>query len=156
MRYEPAGEHPTATGCQTGTRALQLAIRAVYPELAGQENVYGCFNPRHIAGSTAWSLHAEGRAIDVGVPSDAKQLGWDLSCELSIHRAIYGVQRVIWDGHIWSIEQVKGWRELAKSTKDKHYDHTHIEQYWATALKPRTIQETFETALRAARAAPRA
>lgn len=156
MRYEPASSSPRETGCQTGTRALQLAIRTVYPELAGGANVYGCFNPRKIAGSSAWSLHAEGRAIDIGVPSGDKELGWALSCELVEHRTIYGVMRVIWDGHIWSIEQVKGWRELDARTKDRHLDHTHIEQYWGTALKPRWIQQTFETALRAARATARA
>lgn len=152
MRYEPAGLNPSATGCQTGTKALQRAIMAVYPELAGGATIYGCFNRRMARSARSWSLHAEGRALDVGVPTAAKELGWALSCELSIHRTIYGVQRVIWDGHIWSIEQVKGWRLLDKRTKDQHHDHTHIEQYWAAALRPSSVQQSYEKALQAARA----
>jgi hypothetical protein len=116
-------------------------------------NVYGCFNRRRIAGSSAYSLHAEGRAIDVGIPAQMNEYGWKLSCELVAHRAVYGVQRVIWDGHIWSIEQIKGWRELAASTKDKHRDHVHIEQYWSSALKPITVTDSYIAALELARAA---
>lgn len=154
MRYEPASKtKPTATACQTGTKALEEAIRAVWPELGGLRSVYGCWNPRRIVGSSSWSLHAEGRAIDVGVPVVAKQHGWELSCELVAHRTVYGVQRVIWDGHIWSVEQIKGWRELHASTVNKHRDHIHVEQYWAAALKPSSVQATYEKALSLARAA---
>jgi hypothetical protein len=151
VRYEAAALVPNATGCQTGTRALGLAIKNTWSDLQSLTNVYGCFNHRRIAGSTAYSLHAEGRALDVGVPSQAKRMGWALSCELSAHRQAYGVQRIIWDGHIWSIEHADAWRELQPQTKDRHYDHIHIEQYWSAALKPATVQSTYEQLLRAAR-----
>jgi len=151
VRYEPAAKQPTATACQPGTRALLFAVRAAWPELAGFPSAYGCWNPRRIKGSSSWSLHAEGRAIDVHVPANMKNLGWELGCELSNRRQVYGVQRVIWDGHIWSIEQPRGWRELLASTKDKHRDHLHIEQWWADALKPSAVQATYENELKAAR-----
>jgi hypothetical protein len=152
VRYEPAATNPTAHGCQTGTKALQRAIYAVWPELAERQNVYGCFNRRRIAGSSAYSLHAEGRAIDIGVPAQKNGDGWKLSCELIEHRVVYGVQRVIWDGHIWSVQQMRGWLPLKQSTANQHRDHIHIEQYWSAALKPVSVQIEYEKALGLARA----
>lgn len=151
MRYEPASSSPRETGCQTGTRALHRAIKTVWPELGGPANVYGCWNRRHIAGSKKWSLHAEGRAIDVGVPGDRDEEGWALSCELVAHRKIYGTMRVIWAGHIWSTEIPNAWRELGADTTDRHLDHIHLEQFWGTALKPASVEQTFALALQAAR-----
>jgi hypothetical protein len=150
VRYEPASAHPTATGCQSGTRALGLAIRNVWPELLCLTPVYGCYNPRKIAGSTAWSLHAEGRALDVGVPVGENENGWTLACSLVQNRAGLGIQRILFDKHLWSVERPNEWRRLRPSTL-QHLDHIHAEQYWSAARRPATVQAELEHILRQAR-----
>lgn len=146
MRYEPAGKNPTQTGCMPGTKALASAVKTVFPELNSLTAVYGCFNHRKIRGSTAWSLHAEGRAFDTGVPGRERETGWSLACELVANHIGYGVQRVIWDGHIWSIEVADRWRQLQPST-DQHHDHIHTEQYRAAAQRGPDTEQVYTEAL---------
>lgn len=143
MRYEPAAANPTATHCQTGTKALQRAIKDVYDELGGDPGVYGCFNRRKARSASSWSLHAEGRALDVGVPARYHDLGWELSCELVENRVLYGIQRVIWDGHIWTITKPGEWKRLTVPISQQHLDHIHLEQYWSSALKPRSVESSY-------------
>jgi hypothetical protein len=150
VRYEPARVATLSRGCQTGTHALAAAIKVVWPELRSLTNVYGCWNPRHIAGSSTWSLHAEGRACDVGVPLDANELGWNLACDLVAERRAIGTMRVIWDRHIWSTEKPDQWRRLQPST-NQHLDHIHVEQFWSAARRPRTVQAELEHVLLTAR-----
>jgi len=132
MRYEPASSAPTAQGCEPGTRTLAAGIKVVYGSLAVMRGAYGCFNRRRIAGQVAWSLHAEGRALDVGVSIQQNAAGWDLACHVVAEHAALGVQRVIWDGHIWSIKHAGRWRPVGAST-EPHRDHVHLEQYRAAA-----------------------
>jgi len=150
VRYEPASKNPPPSKCQTGTLALGRAIEVVFPEMISLRGGYGCYNHRRQTSGTGWSLHAEGRALDTGVPGRHHDLGWLLACELVAHRIIYGVQRVIWDQHIWTVEELDRWRRL-KPTSQQHTDHIHTEQYWAGALRPATVQTQYEIALRAAR-----
>jgi hypothetical protein len=150
VRYEPARNPPTARGCQTGTLALGRAVRAAFPELQTLTGAYGCFNPRRIAGSSRWSLHAEGRALDVGVPIVANAIGWELACILVRDRITYGTMRVMWDKHIWSTERPADWRRLQPQSQ-QHTDHVHIEQFWAHATKPAVAQHAYEAALIEAR-----
>jgi hypothetical protein len=150
VRYQPAARNPTATGCQTGTRALGLAVRDVWPELQTLAGPYGCFNRRKIAGGAVYSLHAEGRALDIGVGPGEDDHGWTLACDLVAHRVTYGIQRVIWSGHMWSVERINEWRTLAPRT-DQHLDHIHAEQHWAGARRPSTVQPQLEAQLRKAR-----
>lgn len=152
MRYEPASSSPWATGCQPGTLALADAVRAVYPELACMTAVYGCFNRRRIEGSRAWSLHAEGRALDVGVQPPEAGLGWQLACELVGNRVLYGVMRLIWDGHIWSVERINEWEQVGPGTSP-HLDHLHIEQYRGAAGRSRGVTAAYRVALQRARTA---
>lgn len=152
MRYEPASPAPTARACQTGTLALADAVRDVYPELACMTPVYGCFNRRHVAGSTTWSLHAEGRALDIGAQSTQTSLAWQLACELVAHRLVYGTMRVIWNRHIWSTERPDEWRPLGPSTAP-HDDHVHVEQFRRAAARPRSSSVPMTAALRLSRAA---
>lgn len=147
VRYEPAGPNPTDTRCQDGTRALGLAIKSTFPEFLVFEQGYGCFNHRRQTSGTGWSLHAEGRALDIGVPFRHKQLGWELGCHLVNKRTTYGVMRVIWDGHIWSIEDRNPWRPL-KPTSQQHHDHLHVEQYWEAARRSPAFGTVYEQSLR--------
>lgn len=150
MRYEPASRNPTATGPQPGTVALARAIQAVYPELPTLNRTYGIFNRRRVAGSQTWSLHAEGRALDVGVPTGLMDLGWQLACELVVSRSLYGVQRVIWDRHIWSVEHLNEWRRLSPRTQ-QHLDHIHVEQYRDAAARPLASLDRYRARLATAR-----
>jgi hypothetical protein len=152
VRYEPAATNPTAAGCQSGTHALGRAIRTVYPELMSLEGAYGCFNRRRARSASTWSLHAEGRALDVGVAADQEDLGWILACELTRLHVVLGVQRVMWSGHIWSIEEADRWRRL-HATTDQHLDHIHLEHRWSEAQKPRTVEVIYERELRRGREA---
>lgn len=148
MRYEPSKGPDGIQGCQTGTLALASAIKTVYPDFITLRGAYGCFNPRRIEGSQAWSLHAEGRALDVGVPDHLRETGWVLACELVAHRVVYGTMRVMWDGHIWSIERGRDWDRLHPSSQ-QHRDHIHVEQYWRAALRPLKVRDELTSALRA-------
>jgi hypothetical protein len=150
MRYEPASSSPRATGCQPGTRALAQAIKVTFPELESLSQTYGCFNRRRMAGSTSWSLHAEGRAVDVGFAERHSGVGWSLACELVAHRMAYGIMRVMWDGHIWSIERGGDWQRL-RTTSDQHRSHIHAEQFWTGALRPASSQAGMQTMLAASR-----
>jgi hypothetical protein len=149
VRYQPAAADPPQRGCQSGTAALGRAIRTVYPDLQSMEGGYGCYNRRRISGSASWSLHAEGRALDVGVRHDLKDQGWQLACELVAQRLVYGTMRVMWDGHIWTTERIDEWQRLRPGT-NQHRDHLHIEQFRAAAARATAVQVAYETALTAA------
>lgn len=152
MRYEPASAQPTASGCQPATHALGVSVSVVFPDLESLHGPYGCWNPRRIEGSSAWSLHAEGRALDIGVPAAAgKDAGWELACALVGERLVLGTMRVIWDGHIWSAERLDRWRQL-DADLNQHHDHVHVEQWWKDALrKAEVVQPQYTAALRKAR-----
>lgn len=150
-RYEPAGPSPTATGCQPGTEALRRAIGRVWGPSVSLTGPYGCFNRRKIEGSGAWSLHAEGRALDAGVAPSSHAEGWLLACDLTAEHVRLGVQRVMWDGHIWTIEEAGQWRQLRPQT-DQHLTHIHLEQRWDHALKPASVESTYAAVLAACRA----
>lgn len=151
MRYEPAAGIPTATACQSGTRALGVAIRLAYPELQTLSGAYGCYNRRRTAAGQRWSLHAEGRALDVGYRPEQLELAWRLACELVNRRVVYGTMRVEFDHHIWSTERPDQWRRLGP-TANQHTDHLHIEQFWRAARRPPSVTDELARSLRASRA----
>lgn len=146
VRYERAANPPKATGCQSGVRALGLAVGHSYPELLSMKGGFGCYNRRYIKGTTTWSLHSEGRALDIGVPPQWRDLAWRLACAFTSDRIVYGTMRVIWDGHIWTTEERDRWRPLLPTTP-QHHDHIHFEAFWASATRPGTIQSEMESAL---------
>lgn len=132
MRYEPAAAVPREVGCQPGAAQLARAIGAGFPTLLSRTGAYGCFNRRRIEGSKAWSLHAEGRAIDVGTVERDGHTAWLLACELVGHRTLYGTMRVIYSGHIWTTERRDRWDPLAAAL-NQHHDHVHVELFRAAA-----------------------
>lgn len=134
MRYEPAAKQPTAKACQPGTLALGQALEVVWRDFISMRGAYGCWNPRRIEGSSSWSLHAEGRAIDVGVPAALHQSGWECACILVDQRKKLGTMRVFWDGHMWSTEKRTQWTPISPRL-NQHRDHIHVEQFWADAKR---------------------
>lgn len=84
--------------------------------------IRGC---RHIAGTTVLSVHADGRAVDLGVPVGAS---WaqGLANSLVARSRELGVQCVIYNRRIWSSSYCRqGWRPY--SGTNPHRDHLHVE-----------------------------
>lgn len=82
----------------------------------------GCFNPRKIAGSDRWSLHACARAVD-GKASSAEALGRILdACAASPD-----VQLVLVHGRQWGGRNGPGWRTNHKDTAGYGPTQFHIE-----------------------------
>lgn len=137
MRYEPAYSPMRPAGrCQPGALAL-LEVLTSFDGITSS----GCYNPRHVAGSTTVSLHAEGRAIDVRPRNFAYQPGpWlhqgpaaelgRLSELMAEHCDALGVQQILYAGRSWRIG--RGWRALGAG-ENQHYDHAHIELTRAAA-----------------------
>ncbi len=93
----------------------------------------GIYNVRAVRGSkTVWSVHAEGRAIDVGFPVQPQghAEGHRLAGLLVQHHAALGVQQVIWARQIWR-NTIGSWRPY--NGVSPHLDHVHAELTRAAA-----------------------
>lgn len=155
IKYEPATWFTKVGTCLPGTVNLSAAIKDVFPELSVMSGAFGCYNDRPIMGSDVPSLHREGRALDVGVPSahrgDGGQ-GWACACALSAATAQLGVQLVLWSGHTFRGygPPPRLWREMQPLTA-RHLDHLHVELRWRSA---RDLTRTFATRVLRERLAP--
>lgn len=120
-----------ATGCRGGPSAGAVALLAEIIEAWGPEGVrsLGIYNCRKIAGSDEWSIHSEGRAVDLGVSGvHADVPGQILGCLLGAGNGV--LQRIIWDHRVYDIQTPAG-REYGGS--NPHTDHLHVELSWAAA-----------------------
>jgi len=114
-------------GPAPGAKALMAWFLATYP--AGTN--LGIYNPKVIPGTQILSLHAEGRACDLGCPRSASWAA-ALADLLRIWSAELGIQCVIHDRRIWSgAYPDAGWRPYAGS--DPHDTHLHVELTWYAA-----------------------
>jgi hypothetical protein len=121
LTYQRA-EGPSG-GAQPGTIALTTYITSKW---SGTRSL-GIYNPRMIRGSsTSWSIHAEGRAVDIGVGLDAdgEAIGDMVAEWVTDNASRLGVQYLIWNRQSWT--QSRGWR--AYTGVSPHRDHLHIEQ----------------------------
>jgi len=129
--YEPAARD--SGGPTPGARALMAAILRIAPPATD----LGIYNNRDQRGTKVTSLHAEGRAIDVGYPDRGlagHPTGWRLANLLVAHHATLGVQCVIYCRRIWSTARLTaGWRPY--SGKDPHTGHLHVELTRAAAAR---------------------
>lgn len=126
-RYEPAVK--CTAGPTAGAKALMAWYLGAYAHL-GAKNL-GIYNCRTIEGSTALSLHAEGRAPDLGAPKSARYLA-TLCEKLRLHSAELEIQLIIYRRHVWSSRRpLDGWRVYEGS--NPHDDHAHVELTWAGA-----------------------
>jgi hypothetical protein len=126
-RYEPASGRD-AKKAQPGV----VAFMAVVGELFGASNM-GIYNFRKVRGSSAPSVHGEGRAGDAGFPlvnGRANPKGWRLLEALLPNVRALGIQLIIWDQRIWSAKAPTGARYTGTVP---HYDHLHIEFTWDAA-----------------------
>ena len=138
--YEPAAK--VAPGPTPGAKALMAwCLNEYHPGTN-----LGIYNPRNVRGGVALSLHAEGRAIDVGYPTmrpDGHPMGRMLAAHMAEHHAGLGVQCVIFARRIWSNTHPT-WRPYT-GTAD-HFDHVHIEltREAAAGLTTDIIRQTLE------------
>lgn len=119
--WQAAG--PCSSGPSRGALALREFMLSRYPE-ARDGGIYNC---RTVRGSTAPSMHGEGRAWDMMLPVKAGRghpRGHEAVRELGAHGRILGVQTVIFDRTIWSARSPSG---RAYTGVHPHYDHLHIE-----------------------------
>src|SRR5690606_1619740 len=104
-----AAKSPTS-GPQPGAKALMSWFLGAYGPMGGLNS--GIYNNRSIAGTGTLSLHAEGRACDLGIRPYSADYGWTLARALVNHSKELGIQCVIWDRHIWSSSYCdQGWRD---------------------------------------------
>lgn len=131
-----------ARGPAPGAVTLQRAILARFPMLRS----LGIYNPRNVRGGARLSLHAEGRAIDIGVSPRQRGIGDALAEALTLDTRTLGVQYIIWNRRQWTaIRAREGWRTY--SGVSPHTDHLHIEltkaagAHLSSAVANRTLQK---------------
>lgn len=121
VTYDPATFD--AGKASSGARELMAYALAAYPTASN----LGIYAPRDQRGSAALSVHAEGRAIDVGFPyagAAGNPEGLALADVLVAHHEALGVQCVIYARRIWSTQRPT-WRTYGGT--DPHTGHVHIE-----------------------------
>lgn len=126
-------------GCKPGAVALGDTIIAVEDKITEDVTNAGCYNCRHILGSSKLSLHAQGRARDLHIVNWAawrlwlghgSPIGYRISRNLALHGAVLGIQEVVWAGQVWSAERPY-WHPY--TGRNKHYDHVHVGLCWDSA-----------------------
>lgn len=123
-----AVRYDTATSCDPGyARSGTVAIRNHWINVTGLGH-QGIYNCRRIRGSaTAYSIHAEGRAVDLKANADLPR-EHDLA-ERYVHFLIANaeklqIQMIIWNRRSW--RDSRGWRGYNGASP--HTDHAHVEQ----------------------------
>ncbi len=126
--YTPA--YSCLSGPTPGAQALMAWHLGAYADV-GAANL-GIYNCKRIAGSTVWSLHAEGRAADLGTAPYRNHPWLDHEAEvLRLHSAELGIQCLIHARRIWSSSYpYAGWRPY---DGESHDGHIHAELTWHAA-----------------------
>lgn len=129
-------------GPQPGAVALRDWILANYSQLGD----LGIYNNRSVRGGQSLSTHAEGRAIDIGTPSEtaptpeARNDGRNLRRHLIAHHAELGVQLIIFDRLVWSaVRHDEGLRPYRGSNPHRGHLHIELNRAAAVALTPSMI-----------------
>lgn len=131
--------YQSAAGCsggpQPGAQDLSAFIQAAFPNVAG----VGIYNCRSIQGGSAWSLHAEGRALDIMIPLDPAQpygannaIGDPVAAWLMEHAQEIGIQSFSWDRTIFYGNEAFP-KHHCLSIANGHWDHLHVELTWDAA-----------------------
>ncbi len=138
IAYHPATQN--AGRCQPGAQALMnwCLTNTTATNL-------GCYANRRIRGGTRLSVHAAGRALDLGFPytRGGTPEGWELANLLREHHADLGVQYLIYARRQWTATRNRdGWRRY--NGLSAHYEHIHAElnRYAAPALTREMINNT--------------
>jgi hypothetical protein len=109
-------------GPQPAPRALWTLVHANFP----QTRFDGIYNQRNIAGTNTPSLHAEGRALDIGLdvrkPTE-KTIGDGLFQIFIDVAGQAGFEEIIWNRQIWSTRNPHIHHYTGQSP---HTDHVHV------------------------------
>lgn len=130
-------------GPEPGATALKDWCVKYYPPARNG----GIFNCRTVRGSSAPSIHGEGRAIDIMFPvvnGAGHPEGQKLFEHLANHAHDLGLQAIIWNRRIYSARSPKG---RSYNGVNPHVDHLHIEMVRASAksLTPARISAILGT-----------
>jgi hypothetical protein len=119
-------------GLTPGAKSLADIVMEAYSPPVTSVGGYSC---RQNTNDETISIHGVGRAIDImidGTTPEGKEVG-DRIRNLMINNAEnIGIQVVIWDRHIWSVNH-KGWRPYSGLA---HTDHLHVEVNVAASENP--------------------
>jgi hypothetical protein len=138
-KYEPATR--ATDGPAPGARALMAWFLGNFAHQGGTN--LGIYNNRTVRGGSTKSLHAEGRAVDLGINPHGAQYGTLLAERLRALSGELGIQCIIWNRQIWSGSYPEaGWRRY--SGTNPHLDHLHVElsKLAAANLTAEFIQRT--------------
>lgn len=129
-QYNDAGS--TASGrTQPGTAVVMAHLLAKFPGTAN----WGTYVDRNVSGTGKKSVHAEGRAGDVGVPPRG-ELGDRVADYLVRNAPLLGIQMVIWNRRDWRAD-TRTWTAYThpggSSPTLNHEDHVHFELCWEAA-----------------------
>src|SRR5687768_16158518 len=111
-------------GCSGPSGSACARAREIEQELARRDpggHSGGIYNPRRVAGSRKWSLHACGRAID-WFPTN-RGAGAVLAAWLAGPYGPEDIQAVLWDAWSWRRRLWQNWRRITRG--NKHTDHLH-------------------------------
>ena len=115
------GVRACSGGAMPGAKALMSWTLARFPEM-GNGGIYNC---RQIAGSSALSLHAGGRACDImtgtGIPTLHSK--W-LAEQFRVFSAELGLQGIIHDNRDWFCNVGPDWTSYGGS--NPHDNHNHV------------------------------
>lgn len=134
-----------SSGPQPGTVALMTVLLEEFPACRSW-GIFNCRPPNVPGGGSGLSVHAEGRAGDVGMPKLKHPDGMDITQLLILHAAELDIQFVIWNRKKYGCE----WGfEPRPYGGYPHEDHVHFEQNWRGAREltiptVRTILEVEE------------
>lgn len=119
-----------ATGCTggplPGAEALMSHYLGAFRDKTNPKAAHlGIYNCKRLG--SGWSLHAEGRAADLGTAPyvHAPPWLWDYCDALRRYSGPIGVQLIIHKGKVWSaLRATAGWRD---HQGDPHNGHAHVE-----------------------------
>lgn len=128
MSYYKGEVFPYGESCSTGpttgaTGAMNWYLAAYGAKGGTSMGIYNC-----IAGSATFSVHSEGRAMDMGTPMGVTDWSQKLAYALVNSSAELGVQLVIHNKEIWiggPTQAFDGF--LPYSGVSPHTDHLHVE-----------------------------
>lgn len=139
--------YEVATGCvggaASGAKELMSWYLGAYEDRenprAANLGIYTCKRL-----GSGWSIHAEGRACDLGTARYSKPpWGWTLAEKLRQHSRELGIQCIIFDRKIWSGSfPHDGWREYSGSNPHTGHIHVELSKLAARDLTVKTIQNT--------------
>lgn len=115
---------------QPAPNKIARYLRANFPQITET----GIYNPRNIAGTSVRSAHAEGRALDIHLSvnrPEEKLVGDQLFHALIEAARQTGIDNVIWNRQIWSVQQGGPRPFVGKykngAAKNPHTNHIHVE-----------------------------